>query len=143
VIGSVRVTGTHSPGHLAKNQNEQEEKEPCYLEHEDAANPAKRAQKPANSAGDLRRGPSGLLASVALCTWAPNTGDSDWSGRRRVSGGARQALPGDAAGYAKPNPQYSANGLWFHPVYDGSSEAKCFSAVFDPGSCPSLAAALR
>jgi len=134
------VIGAHAPGHLPKDQHKQQEEDAGYLEHEDSADPAKRTNKAAQATGDVGRGFAGLASFDSL--GRPNANSRSRTGGRsaRVCSGAGQALPCHSPRDTKSHAQHSANGLRFHPVYDGSSDGKL---QFDFGSCPYLAAALR
>lgn len=139
MVGPVRITGADAPGHLPEDQHKEQEEDPRHFQDEDSAHALKGAQKPPDSAGYA----CCCLARLSPCTVLDSRGGSNRNRsccRVRVSTGTGQALPGHSSRNTKPRPQHSANGLRFHPVYDGSSDSE---EQFDFGSCPSFVAALR
>jgi hypothetical protein len=119
VIGTVRVAGPNAPEGWPKDDHGKKKEDAADFEPQDAAHPAKRAQKAADTAGKAAAGLAGRPSGGA--GWG---GRGNWLGRwpagRRLCA-ARHALARDAPGYAQADAQGAADGLGSHSVYDGSS----------------------
>jgi hypothetical protein len=125
VIRSVDPTGAHAPKIWRKNDDGEKEEEPRNFEPDYSANAAKRAKESTHSAGDSS---TGLVChSADHSAGIARTNFRVYSGLRRIHGGragARgESLPGNTSGDSYSDSKGPANGLWSHPIYDGSSDA--------------------
>jgi len=132
VIGTGSPTGSHAPQVWCKDDDRQKEKDAGHFKPDNSAHAPEGTQKPAHAARHSarvnRRPPRRLSGPLAPnCRVSSRLGigrDSNlgWlrgSGLRR----GRQVLTGDASGDAQACAKHAANLLWFHSVYDGSSDA--------------------
>jgi len=125
VVGTVSPTGPHPPKVGRKHDDRQKEEDSGDFEPQDAAHTAKGTQEAAHAMCDasarLDRGLGGCLRGRLN----PNCCVSNWLDLR-CSGGLcrrRQPLAHHAAGDAQACAKHPADLLWFHSVYDGSSDA--------------------
>jgi hypothetical protein len=125
VIRSVDPTGAHAPKIWRKNDDGEKEEEPCNFEPDDSANASKGAQEPTHAADNRS---AGLVChSAGNSPRIARTNFRVYSGLRRINGsrtGARgESLSGNTSGDSYSDSQGPADGLWSHPIYDGSSDA--------------------
>lgn len=126
MVGALGVGGVEFPCPIGKQDHEEKEEGAGDFKEEDSADTAEGAQKPAHSLPH----PAGHNACVSssLADGGSVGGGPAHAGNRYSRGGRRrigaEPLTGHASGDAKPDSQYPANGLRFHPVYDVSSEAE-------------------
>jgi hypothetical protein len=126
VIGAVSPTGSHAPQVWGKHNDRQKEEDAGNFEPQNAADPAKGAQKAAHAAGDsslpgLARGLPDSFSSMLLGVACGRLGLE----RLRGGGlrGSRQPLARHLAGNAQSRTENAAYSLRSHTIYDGSSDA--------------------
>jgi len=142
-----------APKRGRKNHHRQEKEHAHHFKPQDAAHTAEGPQKTAYPARNRPCGHSGhtacgrgiLCRGAALgCLVGSGAGSgAAWSCGVLCAGHC--ALAGDPSRYAQANAQGAANGVWFHPVYDGSSTVAgwFFNTCCSFLSCSRAAAEVR
>jgi hypothetical protein len=121
VIGTVHEAGPGAPKRGGKHNHRQQKEDSGDLKPQDAAHPAKGAQKTAHATGNSARYLSGSLpGSPALSGSGCNRRGRGLFGSGFSAGG--HALACNTPGDPQADPQSAANGVRFHTVYDGSSD---------------------
>jgi len=123
VIGTLCPTLFVYPERADKDEREEEEEDAGDLEPEDSANAPEGAQKAADAAGDAAAGLNSRAGNILADGAGWKTG-ALWLGHGGLRA-ARDALARDAAGNTHASAQDAAEFLWFHSVYDGSSDPGC------------------
>lgn len=124
VIRTMGPTGAHAPK-IRRERNHWQEKESAgNLEPQDASHAPKRAQKAADAASHAGASLSARADGPPRVLRMNSSVDnglraSRWSSVRTF----RKPLAHHAAGDAYADSQDASNRLWFHPIYDGSSDS--------------------
>jgi len=125
VVRSMDPTRAHAPKIWRKCDDGEKEEDPGNFEPNDSTHAPKGAQEPTHTAGNTS---AGLVCYAAdRSTRIPNTNLRVYSGLRRIHGGrlraGRESLSNNTSGDSYSDSQGTADGLWSHPIYDGSSDA--------------------
>ena len=125
VIRSMEPTGAHAPKIWRKRDDGEKEEDPGNFKPNDSTHAPKGAQEPTHTSGNTS---AGLVCHAAdHSTRIPSTNLRVYSGLRRIQGGrlraGRQSLSNNTSGDSYSDSQGTADGLWSHPIYDGSSDA--------------------
>ena len=122
MIGSLSVAVPGAPGDGRKDHDKEQEKDAGDFEPQNSSDALKRAKESSHAASHSARCASRRLRGGA----APGCricGDGIPSGRitgsrriRRCLGGPGNFLPDNASGYAQPDAQGTANGVWLHSL---------------------------
>ena len=125
VIRAVGPTRAHAPKVRRKSDDGEKEENSGDFEPNDSADAAKGSQEPTDTTGDAS---AGLVCDPAdRPTYVPSMNLRVYSGLRRMHSGrllaGRESLADNSSGDAYSDSQGTADGLWSHPIYDGSSDA--------------------
>ncbi len=125
VIRSVEPTRAHAPKIWRKCDDREQEEDPGNFEPNDSTNASKGSQEPTHTSGNTS---AGLVCHAAdHSTRISSTNPRVYSGLRWIDGGrlraGRESLSNNTSGDSYSDSQGTADGLWSHPIYDGSSDA--------------------
>jgi len=125
VIRAAHPARPDAPKRGRKDHNGQQEEHAHHFKPNDSSHAAEGAQKATHAArnrpgGDACR-PAG---SCSILACGPVPGGHGWRrtrGSRWCLRSGRSALSCNASSNAQADAQGTADGAWFHPIYDGSS----------------------
>jgi len=121
VVRAVQPARPHAPERGAKSNHRQQKEDAGHFQPENTAHAAEGAQKAAHAASHASGCLSGSLSygPVRRCIVRRRTRRS--AGRSRCA--RSSVLAGNPPGNPQADAQGAANGVRFHSIYDGSSDA--------------------